>query len=85
MSPADRLKLLLFLALFSGAVGFLSTLLCCGSEYWLLASESCTRPGEGRGGGTSWTRPARRRGEAGWLVDFEVRSDWLEGHVTRLQ
>lgn len=43
MSPAERLKVLLFLALFFGAVGFLFTLLSCGTEYWLLAAESCSR------------------------------------------
>lgn len=43
MSPAERLKVLLFLALFFGAVGFLFTLLSCGTEYWLLATESCSR------------------------------------------
>uniref|UniRef100_A0A8C2WNK6 Transmembrane protein 182 n=1 Tax=Cyclopterus lumpus TaxID=8103 RepID=A0A8C2WNK6_CYCLU len=32
---------LLFLALFSGAVGALLALLSCGTEYWLLAAESC--------------------------------------------
>ncbi|XP_072235476.1 transmembrane protein 182-like [Leuresthes tenuis] len=41
MSPADRLKVLLFLALFFGAAGFLFMLLSCGTEYWLLAAESC--------------------------------------------
>uniref|UniRef100_A0A3B4UAE6 Transmembrane protein 182 n=1 Tax=Seriola dumerili TaxID=41447 RepID=A0A3B4UAE6_SERDU len=49
MSPAERMKLLLFLALFFGAVGFLFMLLSCGTEYWLLAAESCSRP-EDRGG-----------------------------------
>lgn len=51
MSPADRLKVLLFLALFFGALGFLFTLLSCGTEYWLLAVESCSRPVEGHAGG----------------------------------
>ncbi|KAM4559930.1 transmembrane protein 182-like isoform 2-T2 [Odontesthes bonariensis] len=41
MSPADRLKVLLFLALFFGAAGFLFMVLSCGTEYWLLAAESC--------------------------------------------
>ncbi|XP_029931254.1 transmembrane protein 182-like [Myripristis murdjan] len=44
MSPAERLKVLLFLALFFGTIGFLSMLLSCGTEYWLLASESCGLP-----------------------------------------
>lgn len=43
MSPAERLKVLLFLALFFGAAGFLLLLLSCGTEYWLLAAESCSR------------------------------------------
>ncbi|XP_036947329.1 transmembrane protein 182-like [Acanthopagrus latus] len=51
MAPADRLKVLLFLALFFGALGFLFTLLSCGTEYWLLAVESCSRPAEGHAGG----------------------------------
>ncbi|KAM4711113.1 LOW QUALITY PROTEIN: transmembrane protein 182-like [Anableps anableps] len=42
MSPAERLKVLLFLALFSGATGAFFTLLCC-ADYWLLAAESCSR------------------------------------------
>ncbi|CAJ1087545.1 transmembrane protein 182-like [Xyrichtys novacula] len=47
MTPAERLKVLVFLALFFGAVGFLLTLLSCGTEYWLLASETCSqREGE---------------------------------------
>lgn len=46
MSPAERLKVLLFLALFFGATGFLSTLLSCGTEYWLLAAETCSQPEE---------------------------------------
>ncbi|XP_054915105.1 transmembrane protein 182-like isoform X1 [Poeciliopsis prolifica] len=48
MSAADRMKALLFLALFSGASGALLAVLCCGTEYWLLAAESCSRTrGEG--------------------------------------
>ncbi|KAM8872824.1 transmembrane protein 182-like [Synchiropus picturatus] len=50
MSAADRVTVLLFLALFFGAVGFLFTLLCCGTEYWLLATESCHQPDPDRGG-----------------------------------
>ncbi|KAK2857076.1 hypothetical protein Q5P01_005811 [Channa striata] len=49
MSPAERLKALLFFALFFGAAGFLFTLLSCGTEYWLLAAESCSRPEDGHG------------------------------------
>ncbi|KAF7230156.1 transmembrane protein 182 isoform X2 [Nothobranchius furzeri] len=47
MSPPERLKLLLFLALLSGAAGFLFTLLSCGTEYWLLAVESCRQVEDG--------------------------------------
>ncbi|KAE8278529.1 Transmembrane protein 182 Precursor [Larimichthys crocea] len=50
MSAAERLKLLLFLALFFAAVGFLFTLLSCGTEYWLLATESCSRAEDHDGG-----------------------------------
>ncbi|XP_038577411.1 transmembrane protein 182-like [Micropterus salmoides] len=50
MSAAERLKVLLFLALFFGATGFLFTLLSCGTEYWLLAAESCSQPGDSYGG-----------------------------------
>nr|XP_020456334.1 transmembrane protein 182-like [Monopterus albus] len=49
MARAGRLRVLLFCALFFGAVGFLFTLLSCGTEYW-LAAESCSRP-EDRDGG----------------------------------
>lgn len=63
MSPAERLKLQLFLALFFGAVGFLSTLLCCGTDYWLLATESCGRPGPG-GGGSAGGTESRPNAEA---------------------
>ncbi|XP_071320661.1 transmembrane protein 182-like [Trachinotus anak] len=49
MSPAERMKVLLFLALFFGAVGFLFMLLSCGTEYWLLAAESCSRPQDAGG------------------------------------
>ncbi|XP_029303874.1 transmembrane protein 182-like [Cottoperca gobio] len=47
MSPAERLKVLLFLAFFFGAVGVLFSLLSCGTEYWLLAAESCSRTEDG--------------------------------------
>lgn len=53
MSPADATRLQLFLALFFMAVGFLFTLLCCGTDYWLLAAESCGGPGAGVGGALS--------------------------------
>lgn len=59
MSPAVRLKLQLFLALFFGAVGFLSTLLCCGTDYWLLAAESCSPPVPGGGGPSRGTESQR--------------------------
>ncbi|XP_029941897.1 transmembrane protein 182-like [Salarias fasciatus] len=49
MRRAERLQLLLFLGLFSGATGLLFTLLCCGSEYWLLAAESCGPPPDPHG------------------------------------
>lgn len=49
MSPAEKLKLLLFCELFFGAVGLLFTLLSCGTEYWLLADVSCSRAKEGHG------------------------------------
>ncbi|TNN50746.1 hypothetical protein EYF80_039067 [Liparis tanakae] len=45
MSPAVRLKVLLFFALFSGGVGTLLALLSCGTEYWLLAAEACGESG----------------------------------------
>ncbi|XP_042369313.1 transmembrane protein 182-like isoform X2 [Plectropomus leopardus] len=50
MTPAERLKVLLFLALFFGATGFLFTLLSCGTEYWLLAAETCSRTEDSHGG-----------------------------------
>lgn len=53
MSPADASRLQLFLALFFMAVGFLFTLLCCGTDYWLVAAESCGGPGASGGGALS--------------------------------
>ncbi|XP_070786938.1 transmembrane protein 182-like [Enoplosus armatus] len=50
MPPAERPKVLLFLALFFGATGSLFTLASCGTEYWLLAAESCGRPEDSYGG-----------------------------------
>lgn len=44
MSPADSSRLLLFLSLFFTAVGCLFTMLCCGTDYWLLAAEACGQP-----------------------------------------
>ncbi|KAM6892865.1 transmembrane protein 182-like [Lycodopsis pacificus] len=58
MSPAERLKLLLFLALFFGASGFLLTLVSCGTEYWLLAAESCSSAGRVPREGESGTEDA---------------------------
>lgn len=60
MSPADFSRLLLFLSLFFTAVGCLFTLLCCGTDYWLLAAEACDQPwgivGEAFSGRTDlWT------------------------------
>uniref|UniRef100_A0A3Q0T1Y6 Transmembrane protein 182 n=1 Tax=Amphilophus citrinellus TaxID=61819 RepID=A0A3Q0T1Y6_AMPCI len=49
MSPSKRMKVLLFFALFFGATGFLFLILSCGTEYWLLAAESCSNPGETHG------------------------------------
>eukprot|EP00066_Takifugu_rubripes_P015459 XP_011604725.1 PREDICTED: transmembrane protein 182-like [Takifugu rubripes] len=43
MSRADRQRLRLFFALFFGTVGFLISVFSCGTEYWLLASQSCGR------------------------------------------
>ncbi|XP_051283508.1 transmembrane protein 182 [Dicentrarchus labrax] len=64
MSPAERLKVLLFLALFFGAVGFLFTLLSCGTEYWLLAAESCSQRPEERYGGSFFLREGKSSGKA---------------------
>uniref|UniRef100_UPI0037E8E00A transmembrane protein 182-like n=1 Tax=Semicossyphus pulcher TaxID=241346 RepID=UPI0037E8E00A len=67
MTPTERLRLLLFLALFFGAAGCLSTLLSCGTEYWLLAAESCSRT-EGRFGGSGV-----REGKSGTEASVGVR------------
>lgn len=64
MSPADAFRLQLFLALFFMAVGFLFTLLCCGTDYWLLAAESCGRPGAGGGGALSGRKAHHINAEA---------------------
>ncbi|XP_034410484.1 transmembrane protein 182-like [Cyclopterus lumpus] len=84
MPPAERLKVLLFLALFSGAVGALLALLSCGTEYWLLAAESCSGP-EGREGesgaevfkpNTRFTRGVRVFHEGlFWRCSFMAASD----------
>ncbi|XP_074521096.1 transmembrane protein 182-like [Halichoeres trimaculatus] len=50
MTPAERLKVLVFLSFFFGASGFLFTLLSCGTEYWLLAAETCSRRDEASDG-----------------------------------
>ncbi|XP_047432713.1 transmembrane protein 182-like [Mugil cephalus] len=50
MTPTQKQRVLLFLGLFFGAIGFLLTLLSFGTEYWLLAAESCSRPDDGHGG-----------------------------------
>ncbi|KAM9333966.1 transmembrane protein 182-like [Symphorus nematophorus] len=71
MSPAERLKVLLFLALFFGAVGFLFTLLSCGTEYWLLAAGSCSWPEESYGGGGG--------GGGGGLREGKSSSQALDG------
>eukprot|EP00064_Thunnus_orientalis_P009434 superscaffoldBa00001198_g9458 len=81
MSPAERLKVLLFLALFFGATGFLSTLLSCGTEYWLLAAETCSQPEERPGGrvlrdGKSNAKAGVRMFHEGlfWRCSFEALS-----------
>ncbi|XP_068447032.1 transmembrane protein 182-like isoform X2 [Clinocottus analis] len=85
MAPAERLQVLLFLALFSAAVGSLLTLLSCGTEYWLLAAESCGRP-EGsnradvpREGESSTQAGAVRVFHEGlfWRCSFTAASDHL--------
>lgn len=43
MSRDDRQRLQLFFALFFGTVGSLISVFSCGTEYWLLASQSCGR------------------------------------------
>ncbi|KAM6893482.1 transmembrane protein 182-like [Xenentodon cancila] len=67
MTPAERSKVLLFLALFFGAAGFLFTLLSCGTEYWLLAAESCSRSEENYG------RNAPRHGKGDVKSEDDVR------------
>ncbi|XP_061546772.1 transmembrane protein 182-like [Phyllopteryx taeniolatus] len=47
LSPNVRLSLLLFFALFFGALGVLSTLFSCATDYWLLGSAELCRPGSG--------------------------------------
>uniref|UniRef100_A0A665SUX0 Transmembrane protein 182b n=1 Tax=Echeneis naucrates TaxID=173247 RepID=A0A665SUX0_ECHNA len=96
MSPTERTKVLLFLALFFGAVGFLFMLLCCGTEYWLLAAESCSRPEEGRGMhfwkqngflkmfllnfSPSVTQPSSRLCQTAFLFPFPVKGLRAEPH-----
>uniref|UniRef100_A0A3B5QQ00 Transmembrane protein 182 n=1 Tax=Xiphophorus maculatus TaxID=8083 RepID=A0A3B5QQ00_XIPMA len=59
MSAADRMKVLLFLALFTGASGALFTLLCCGTEYWLLAYFTHSWWSTGACGGRRSSKPRR--------------------------
>ncbi|KAM9835805.1 transmembrane protein 182-like [Aulostomus maculatus] len=75
MSPSDRLKVLLFFALFFGAVGFLSTLLSCGTEYWLLAAESCSRADHQGGGGAEDVRIFHEG--LFWRCSYSARSQEL--------
>lgn len=51
MSSSKKMKVLLFFALFFGATGFLFLILSCGTEYWLLAAESCSNRGDVHGDG----------------------------------
>uniref|UniRef100_A0A3Q3K4Y5 Transmembrane protein 182 n=1 Tax=Monopterus albus TaxID=43700 RepID=A0A3Q3K4Y5_MONAL len=51
MARAGRLRVLLFCALFFGAVGFLFTLLSCGTEYWLGGGGGLLRAGVLAAGG----------------------------------
>ncbi|XP_051913122.1 transmembrane protein 182-like [Hippocampus zosterae] len=46
-SPDERLSVLLFFALFSVALGLLSTLFSCTTDYWLLGSAKLCHPGSG--------------------------------------
>ncbi|KAJ8003809.1 hypothetical protein DPEC_G00152260 [Dallia pectoralis] len=50
MGPDERRSVHLFLAGFSGSLGVLFLLLSFGTDYWLLASETCG-PGGSRGDG----------------------------------
>ncbi|XP_075951064.1 transmembrane protein 182-like [Anarhichas minor] len=76
MSPAERLKLLLFLASFFGASGFLLTLVSCGTEYWLLAAESCSSGGREGKSGTEDTDGVRVFHEGlFWRCSFMAVSD----------
>ncbi|XP_070968294.1 transmembrane protein 182-like isoform X2 [Oncorhynchus clarkii lewisi] len=59
MSPAERLSVLLFLAGFFGGLGALSLMLSFGTDYWLLALETCG-PG---GASETWEAGALRPGE----------------------
>ncbi|KAK6325395.1 hypothetical protein J4Q44_G00047370 [Coregonus suidteri] len=59
MSPAERLSVLLFLAGFFGGLGALSLMLSFGTDYWLLALETCG-PG---GASEAWEAGAFRPGK----------------------
>ncbi|XP_077459152.1 transmembrane protein 182-like [Stigmatopora argus] len=50
LSPNDRLSVLVFFALFSGAVGVVTTLFSCATNYWLLGSAEFCHPGRGSTG-----------------------------------
>uniref|UniRef100_A0A673Y5Z7 Transmembrane protein 182 n=1 Tax=Salmo trutta TaxID=8032 RepID=A0A673Y5Z7_SALTR len=59
MSPAEKLSVLLFQAGFFGGLGDLSLMLSFGTDYWLLALETCG-PG---GASETWEAGALRPGE----------------------
>ncbi|XP_077582538.1 transmembrane protein 182-like [Stigmatopora nigra] len=45
LTTNDRLSVLVFFALFSGAVGVVATLFSCATNYWLLGSAKLCHPG----------------------------------------
>uniref|UniRef100_A0A4W5K9L5 Transmembrane protein 182 n=1 Tax=Hucho hucho TaxID=62062 RepID=A0A4W5K9L5_9TELE len=78
MSPAERLSVLLFLAGFSGGLGALSLMLSFGTDYWLLALETC---GPGRASET-WEAGALRPGE-GEIEDQDTVTFFHQGFFWR--
>ncbi|XP_024301522.1 transmembrane protein 182 [Oncorhynchus tshawytscha] len=78
MSPAERLSVLLFLAGFFGGLGALSLMLSFGTDYWLLALETCG-PG---GASETWEAGALRPGE-GEMEDQDTVTFFHQGFFWR--
>ncbi|CAL8289293.1 unnamed protein product [Lota lota] len=69
----DRTKVLLFLAAFFQAVSCLALLASCGSDYWLLAWQSCSTA-DGQATRSSWLH----RDDLGHLTPGDTKSQAVD-------